>query len=94
MIIFALKIHISFQGMGGVISSDTSVEGNSFLKRFSSLQPISDNDPFWNHFLSFNLRIDLYDKFVFNEIFIALLELLNYRYFHCSILFFIYSNII
>ncbi|VDN52240.1 unnamed protein product [Dracunculus medinensis] len=63
--------------MGGVISSDTSVEGNSFLKRFSSLQPISDNDPFWNHFLSFNLRIDLYDKQTlkqFNESLSDLLE--------------------
>uniref|UniRef100_A0A158R494 Dymeclin n=1 Tax=Syphacia muris TaxID=451379 RepID=A0A158R494_9BILA len=48
--------------MGGVISSDTVLEENACLKRFSGLQPISDNDPFWNQLLSFNLNLNSDDR--------------------------------
>nr|CTP81274.1 Bm2811 [Brugia malayi] len=44
--------------MGAKISSETLIEENTYLRRFVGLQPISDNDPFWNHFLSFNFLID------------------------------------
>ncbi|VDM96485.1 unnamed protein product [Thelazia callipaeda] len=48
--------------MGTVISSETVVEENAYIRRFVGLQPIGDNDPFWNHFLSFNLRISCNDR--------------------------------
>ncbi|KAM3719201.1 Dymeclin [Dirofilaria immitis] len=48
--------------MGGRISSETLIEENTYLRRFVGLQPINDNDPFWNHFLSFNFLIDSNDR--------------------------------
>uniref|UniRef100_A0A0K0D8M0 Dymeclin n=1 Tax=Angiostrongylus cantonensis TaxID=6313 RepID=A0A0K0D8M0_ANGCA len=48
--------------MGGRISSDTVIADNEPLKKFSGPESISDNDPFWNKLLSFNLRIDDHDK--------------------------------
>ncbi|CAG9540808.1 unnamed protein product [Cercopithifilaria johnstoni] len=48
--------------MGAKISSETLIEENAYLRRFVGLQPISDNDPFWNHFLSFNFLIDSNDR--------------------------------
>ncbi|VDK67475.1 unnamed protein product, partial [Litomosoides sigmodontis] len=51
--------------MGAKISSETSIEENAYLRRFVGLQPISDNDPFWNHFLSFNFFIDSNDSTIF-----------------------------
>uniref|UniRef100_A0A0R3RYY1 Dymeclin n=1 Tax=Elaeophora elaphi TaxID=1147741 RepID=A0A0R3RYY1_9BILA len=48
--------------MGAKISSETVIEENAYVRRFVGLQPISDNDPFWNHFLSFNFLIDSNDR--------------------------------
>ncbi|VBB26333.1 unnamed protein product [Acanthocheilonema viteae] len=48
--------------MGAKISSETLIGENAYLRRFVGLQPISDNDPFWNHFLSFNFLIDFNDR--------------------------------
>ncbi|VDN30288.1 unnamed protein product [Cylicostephanus goldi] len=47
--------------MGGRISLDTNIKENPSLQRFSGQESISDNDPFWNTLLSFNLKIDDYD---------------------------------
>ncbi|KAK6736777.1 hypothetical protein RB195_019463 [Necator americanus] len=47
--------------MGGIISSETNIEGNVPLQRLAGQGAISDNDPFWNNLLSFNLKIDDYD---------------------------------
>ncbi|VDM45467.1 unnamed protein product [Toxocara canis] len=49
--------------MGSVISADTVIDENVCLRRFTGLQPITDNDPFWNQLLSFNLKIDAYNRF-------------------------------
>lgn len=51
--------------MGARISSETLIEENAYLRRFVGLQPISDNDPFWNYFLSFNFLIDSNDRLLF-----------------------------
>ncbi|EPB77310.1 hypothetical protein ANCCEY_03607 [Ancylostoma ceylanicum] len=51
--------------MGGRISSETNIAENSPLKRFTGEEAISDNDPFWNNLLSFNLKIDDYDTKIF-----------------------------
>ncbi|EFO26888.1 hypothetical protein LOAG_01596 [Loa loa] len=48
--------------MGAKISSETLIEENAYLRRFVGLQPITNNDPFWNHFLSFNFLIDSNDR--------------------------------
>ncbi len=50
--------------MGGVISASTKLADNELLKKFSGLQPITDNDPFWNQLLSFNMKIDLTNRYV------------------------------
>ncbi|RCN32434.1 hypothetical protein ANCCAN_21761 [Ancylostoma caninum] len=47
--------------MGGRISSETNIAENLPLKRLTGEEAISDNDPFWNTLLSFNLKIDDYD---------------------------------
>ncbi|KHJ98361.1 hypothetical protein OESDEN_01661 [Oesophagostomum dentatum] len=47
--------------MGGRISSETNIAENVPLQRLTGQEPISDNDPFWNTLLSFNLKIDDYD---------------------------------
>ncbi|CAD6192580.1 unnamed protein product [Caenorhabditis auriculariae] len=44
--------------MGGIISAETPIGENVYLKKLSGLEPISDNEPFWNTLLSFNLKID------------------------------------
>ncbi|CAJ0606288.1 unnamed protein product [Cylicocyclus nassatus] len=56
------RIHYgSRSGMGGRISLETNIKENPSLQRFSGQESISDNDPFWNTLLSFNLKIDDYD---------------------------------
>lgn len=42
--------------MGSAISSSEKLADNEFLKRFVGLEPITDNDPFWNQLLSFNFK--------------------------------------
>ena len=40
--------------MGAQLSASAKLGQNEFLRRFTGLEPISDNDPFWNQMLSFN----------------------------------------
>uniref|UniRef100_A0A8R1XKX3 Dymeclin n=1 Tax=Onchocerca volvulus TaxID=6282 RepID=A0A8R1XKX3_ONCVO len=47
------------------------------MRRFVGLQPISDNDPFWNHFLSFNFLIDSNDRTKVEQFDISLLDTLQ-----------------
>ncbi|EYC15389.1 hypothetical protein Y032_0037g3494 [Ancylostoma ceylanicum] len=54
-------VGLNLSSMGGRISSETNIAENSPLKRFTGEEAISDNDPFWNNLLSFNLKIDDYD---------------------------------
>ncbi|CDW58283.1 Dymeclin domain containing protein [Trichuris trichiura] len=42
--------------MGGQISSSSKLSENVLLRKFSGLEPISENDPFWNLLLSFNFK--------------------------------------
>uniref|UniRef100_A0A915HYW4 Dymeclin n=1 Tax=Romanomermis culicivorax TaxID=13658 RepID=A0A915HYW4_ROMCU len=42
--------------MGAQISTSTKLNENELLRKFCGLEPISDNDPFWNQLLSFNFR--------------------------------------
>lgn len=42
--------------MGAQISSTSQLIDNPLLRRLSGLEPISENDPFWNQLLSFNFR--------------------------------------
>ncbi|TKR57397.1 hypothetical protein L596_030872 [Steinernema carpocapsae] len=44
--------------MGGVISSAADVAENQWIRKFTGLQPISDNDPFWNQLFSYNYSVD------------------------------------
>lgn len=48
--------------MGGVISSEADIPENALLKKLTGLEPVGDNDPFWNTLLSFNLKVDETDK--------------------------------
>uniref|UniRef100_A0A914RCR3 Dymeclin n=1 Tax=Parascaris equorum TaxID=6256 RepID=A0A914RCR3_PAREQ len=68
--------------MGAVISSETILDENIYLRRFTGLQPITDNDPFWNQLLSFNLKISTDDRREvkqFNESQLDLLQSLMYN---------------
>ena len=51
--------------MGGVISNEADIPENALLKKLTGLEPVGDNDPFWNTLLSFNLKVDETDKWVF-----------------------------
>ena len=51
--------------MGGIISSEAAVVENAHLRKLTGLEPVSDNDPFWNILLSFNLKIDETDRWAF-----------------------------
>ncbi|KFD56967.1 hypothetical protein M514_02224 [Trichuris suis] len=42
--------------MGGQISTSSKLNENVLLRKFSGLEPISENDPFWNLLLSFNFK--------------------------------------
>uniref|UniRef100_A0A5S6QA64 Dymeclin n=1 Tax=Trichuris muris TaxID=70415 RepID=A0A5S6QA64_TRIMR len=42
--------------MGGQISANSKLSENELLRKFSGLEPISENDPFWNLLLSFNFK--------------------------------------
>jgi hypothetical protein len=44
--------------MGGQISVTTKLGENELFRKFAGLQPISDNDPFWNQLLCFNWRVN------------------------------------
>uniref|UniRef100_A0A1I8A383 Dymeclin n=1 Tax=Steinernema glaseri TaxID=37863 RepID=A0A1I8A383_9BILA len=44
--------------MGGVISSAADLAENQWIKKFTGLQPVSDNDPFWNQLFSYNYSVD------------------------------------
>lgn len=50
--------------MGSVITKETVLEDNVYLKKLSGLEPIDDNEPFWNKLLSFNLKFDDDNEFV------------------------------
>uniref|UniRef100_A0A915PNK8 Dymeclin n=1 Tax=Setaria digitata TaxID=48799 RepID=A0A915PNK8_9BILA len=63
--------------MGAKISSETRIEENAHLRRFVGLQPISDNDPFWNHFLSFNFLIDSNNRKEVEQFDVSLLDSLQ-----------------
>ncbi len=56
-LLLALQV-VCLDEMGGVVSSDTNLEENAVLRRFTGLETISDNDPFWNQLLSFNMKVD------------------------------------
>ncbi|CAI2345678.1 unnamed protein product [Caenorhabditis sp. 36 PRJEB53466] len=44
--------------MGAVITKETVLQDNVYLKKLSGLEPIDDYEPFWNKLLSFNLKFD------------------------------------
>ncbi|CAI5443526.1 unnamed protein product [Caenorhabditis angaria] len=44
--------------MGGVITKDSNLKENAYLKKLSGVQTFDDNDPFWNKLLSFNLKFE------------------------------------
>ncbi|KAK0393029.1 hypothetical protein QR680_000022 [Steinernema hermaphroditum] len=54
--------------MGGVISSSADVANNQWIRRLAGLQPISDNDPFWNQLFSFNYAVDEMDTETVREL--------------------------
>ncbi|CAI4222468.1 unnamed protein product [Auanema sp. JU1783] len=63
--------------MGGIISSEADLADNAALKKFTGLETISDNDPFWNNLLSFNLKIDEKENEVVRSFDEATIELLS-----------------
>ncbi|CAB3404108.1 unnamed protein product [Caenorhabditis bovis] len=48
--------------MGSVITKESILEDNVYLKKLAGLEPIIDNDPFWNKFLSFSLKFEENDE--------------------------------
>ncbi|MFH4975115.1 hypothetical protein AB6A40_001824 [Gnathostoma spinigerum] len=48
--------------MGGVLTLEDNLEENQCLRQFVGLEPISDNDPFWNRLLSYNLKINALNR--------------------------------
>uniref|UniRef100_A0A914W7Y3 Dymeclin n=1 Tax=Plectus sambesii TaxID=2011161 RepID=A0A914W7Y3_9BILA len=48
--------------MGGAVSAQSKPSENVLLRKFAGLEPITDNDPFWNQLLSFNMKIDQNDR--------------------------------
>ena len=44
--------------MGSVITKETVLQDNIYLKKLSGLEPVDDYDPFWNKLLSFSLKFD------------------------------------
>ncbi|UMM18207.1 hypothetical protein L5515_014375 [Caenorhabditis briggsae] len=44
--------------MGSVITKETILQDNVYLKKLSGLEPVDDYDPFWNKLLSFSLKFD------------------------------------
>lgn len=41
--------------MGTAISKNLDLSTNDYLLKFVSNQPISQNDPFWNRLVAFNM---------------------------------------
>lgn len=48
----------NFRHMGSVITKETVLQENIYLKKLSGLEPVDDYDPFWNKLLSFSLKFD------------------------------------
>uniref|UniRef100_A0A1I7UIT0 Dymeclin n=1 Tax=Caenorhabditis tropicalis TaxID=1561998 RepID=A0A1I7UIT0_9PELO len=44
--------------MGSVITKETALQDNVYLRKLSGLEPVDDYDPFWNKLLSFSLKFD------------------------------------
>lgn len=45
--------------MGATLSSLERLGENELLRKFCGLEPISDNDPFWNQLLSYNVKVPM-----------------------------------
>ena len=45
--------------MGAQYSSVSELKKNEYLKRLVDVEPISENDPFWNQLLSFTNSLSL-----------------------------------
>lgn len=67
--------------MGAQISSTIQLADNTLLRRFTGLEPITENDPFWNQLLSFNFcpPTNRYDAKFFEETTNDLMESLMYN---------------
>ncbi len=49
--------------MGGRVSlASWDPAENELVRRLVGLEPITDNDPFWNQLLSYNFKVDEWDR--------------------------------